>query len=101
VNAPSGPVVIGVQADNTATGRNAFVDVLSFPSSGSDPDGDRDADGISDGLDNCSDVSNPGQRDDDGDGVGNACDQCDNDPGPAPTMTPNLLLQDARLILGG
>jgi hypothetical protein len=88
VNAPSGPVVIGVQADNTATGRNAFVDVLSFPSSGSDPDGDRDADGISDGLDNCSDVSNPGQRDDDGDGVGNACDQCDNDPGPAPTGCP-------------
>jgi len=34
-------------------------------------------------LDNCSDVSNPGQRD--GDGVDNACDQCDNDPGPAPT----------------
>jgi hypothetical protein len=34
VNAPSGPVEIGVKADNTATGRNAFVDVLSFPSSG-------------------------------------------------------------------
>jgi parallel beta-helix repeat protein len=34
VNAPSGPVEIGVRADNTATGRNAFVDVLSFPSSG-------------------------------------------------------------------
>jgi hypothetical protein len=34
VNAPSGPVVIGLKADNTATGRNAFVDVLSFPSSG-------------------------------------------------------------------
>jgi Periplasmic copper-binding protein (NosD) len=117
VNAPSGSSVkIGVQAENTATGRNAFVDVLSFPSSGGStpsdadgdgvpdstdqcdndpgpaptgcPAGDRDSDGVSDGLDNCSDVSNPGQRDVDGDGVGNACDQCDNEPGPAPTGCP-------------
>jgi parallel beta-helix repeat protein len=90
VNAPSGSSVkIGVRADNTATGRNAFVDVLSFPSSGgSTPDGDRDSDGVSDGLDNCSDVPNSGQRDVDGDGVGNACDQCDNDFGPAPTGCP-------------
>jgi hypothetical protein len=61
VNAPSGPVVIGVQAGNTATGRNAFVDVLSFPSSGSggtDPDTD-------------------------GDGVPDSTDQCDNQRGPA------------------
>jgi hypothetical protein len=34
VNAPSGSVTIGVQANNTATGRNPFVDVLSFPASG-------------------------------------------------------------------
>jgi Calcineurin-like phosphoesterase len=35
VNAPSGRVVkISVQAGSTATGRNPFVDVLSFPASG-------------------------------------------------------------------
>jgi parallel beta-helix repeat protein len=67
VNAPSGSSVkIGVQAGNTATGRNAFVDVLSFPSSGGSttlPDTDLD-------------------------GVPDSTDQCDNDPGPAPIGCP-------------
>jgi Protein of unknown function (DUF1565) len=67
VNAPSGSgVKIGVQADNTATGRNAFVDVLSFPSSG----------------------GSTTPTDTDGDGVPDSTDQCDNDPGPAPTGCP-------------
>jgi Thrombospondin type 3 repeat/Right handed beta helix region len=74
VNAPSGPVVIGVQAGNTATGRNAFVDVLSFPSSGGSTSSDADNDGVPDSTDNCPNDYNPGQRDDDHDGVGNKCD---------------------------
>ena len=66
VNAPSGPVEIGVKADNTATGRNAFVDVLSFPSSGGSTPPDTDGDGLPDST-----------------------DQCPNVPGPAPTGCPD------------
>src|SRR5215208_5197122 len=66
VNAPSGSVTIGVQAGNTATGRNAFVDVLSFPSSGGSTPPDAD-----------------------GDDVPDSTDQCPNDPGPPPTGCPN------------
>jgi len=42
------------------------------PGCASDPDGDGVCD--SDGLDNCTAVANPGQRDDDQDGYGNLCD---------------------------
>ena len=42
------------------------------PVCSSDPDGDGVCDG--DGADNCTAVSNPGQRDDDEDGYGNICD---------------------------
>jgi hypothetical protein len=81
VNAPSGSSVkIGVRADNTATGRNAFVDVLSFPSSGGSTPTDTDGDGVQDTLDNCPNVSNPQQADRDGDGVGNKCDPAPDDP---------------------
>lgn len=38
----------------------------------SDPDGDGVCDSL--GLDNCTAVANPGQRDDDEDGYGNICD---------------------------
>src|SRR5215217_6838110 len=77
LNVAAGSHTIGVRAGNTGTGRNPFVDFVTFPASGSggtDPGGDRDADGILDASDNCPDVYNPGQRDDDGDGVGNKCD---------------------------
>jgi hypothetical protein len=41
---------------------------------------DTDGDGITDGLDNCTLVANPDQRDTNGDGYGNACDaDLDND----------------------
>src|SRR5215213_7493972 len=105
LNVAAGSHTIGVRAGNTGTGRNPFVDFVTFPASGSggtDPGGDRDADGIPDASDNCPDVYNPGQRDDDRDGVGNKCDdgtttptdtdrdgvpdssdQCDTKPGPA------------------
>jgi len=39
---------------------------------------DSDGDGVSDGTDNCPNVSNADQADADGDGVGNACDNCPN-----------------------
>ena len=37
---------------------------------------DDDGDGIADGLDNCPNVSNPGQQDSDGNDIGDACDPC-------------------------
>jgi len=40
---------------------------------GMPPTGDRDGDGVPDGVDNCPDVPNPDQADSDGDGVGDAC----------------------------
>jgi hypothetical protein len=71
VNAPSESVTIGVQAGNTATGRNAFVDVLSFPSSGGSTPPDADHDDVPDST-----------------------DQCPNAPGPAPTGCPDEPLSD-------
>jgi len=38
--------------------------------------GDRDRDGVADGLDNCPDAANARQADGDEDGVGDACDGC-------------------------
>src|SRR5262249_59407248 len=40
---------------------------------GTPPTGDRDGDGVPDGVDNCPDVPNPDQADSEGDGVGDAC----------------------------
>jgi hypothetical protein len=83
LNVAAGSHAIGVRAGNTGTGRNPFVDYVTFPASGSggtDPGADRDVDGILDASDNCPDVYTPGQRDDDRDGVGNKCDTGSNPP---------------------
>ena len=70
-----------MRAGNTATGRNAFVDVLSFPSSGGSTSSDADNDGEPDSTDNCPNVYNPNQND--GDGVGNACEDGSTTPPPS------------------
>jgi hypothetical protein len=73
VNLPAGENQIDISAANTGTGRNAFLDLVSFPSSGSS-DPDTDGDGVPDSSDICPAVPNPLQRDGDGDGVGDECD---------------------------
>ena len=70
-----------MRAGNTATGRNAFVDVLPFPSSGGSTSSDADNDGEPDSTDNCPNVYNPNQND--GDGVGNACEDGSTTPPPS------------------
>ncbi len=70
-----------MRAGNTATGRNAFVDVLSFPSSGGSTSSDADNDGEPDSTDNCPNVYNPNQND--GDGIGNACEDGSTTPPPS------------------
>jgi len=47
-----------------------FAAGLAIPVYAADGDGD----GVSDAVDNCLEVANPGQADADGDGCGNACD---------------------------
>jgi hypothetical protein len=87
VDIPAGQHTIGLNADNTGTGRNPFADVLSFPGSGgSQPPTDTDGDGYGDTIDNCPTVSNPDQADADGDGIGNACESTGSD-GEAPTTS--------------
>ncbi|MFH1688402.1 MAG: M14 family zinc carboxypeptidase [bacterium] len=49
-----------------------WVDLITFPSSNSD----RDGDGVLNAVDNCPDTFNPDQANDDGDSRGNVCDNC-------------------------
>jgi hypothetical protein len=59
LNVPAGIRIIEVQAGNVGTGRNPFVDFVTYLASGSgstDPGGHRDADGVLDTEDNCPDV---------------------------------------------
>ena len=66
VNLPAGQRTINVTAGNTGTGRNAILDVVTFPASG----------------------GSTAPPDTDNDGVIDAEDQCDTQPGPAPTGCP-------------
>ena len=52
--------------DVTFRGIDRTIEFLS-------PDGDRDADGVSNATDNCLGTPNPDQADANGDGVGDAC----------------------------
>jgi len=72
-----------------------FALVSVAGSGGCPPGGDPDGDGVCDatGADNCTAISNPGQRDDDEDGYGNTCDEDTNQdciigaPDVAPTFS--------------
>ena len=61
--APQGLVVRLVQVAEAGLGGEAGMDFT-----------DTDADGVSDGLDNCRELSNPDQADGDYDRIGDACD---------------------------
>ncbi len=63
---PAGcPAIIGVET----------IDIIVNP-----PDADED--GVSDAVDNCLGIFNPGQEDPDNDGLGSACDNCPDDFNP-------------------
>ena len=49
-----------------------------------DTPGDRDGDGVTDDVDNCPDIANPGQANEDGDDRGDACDLCPHLAGTVP-----------------
>jgi Thrombospondin type 3 repeat/Calcineurin-like phosphoesterase len=73
LNVPLGSHAIGVQAGNTGTGRNPFLDFVTFPASGSGGT-DTDNDTVPDSSDNCPNVANADQVDTDNDSIGDACD---------------------------
>src|SRR5215212_7961682 len=84
VNAPSGSVQIGVKATNTGSGRNPFLDYVTFPTSGGAV-----------------------VTDTDGDGVLGASDLCPTQPGPASnngcplqTSTPEVLVGAGDIACG-
>ncbi|AKJ04179.1 Metal dependent amidohydrolase [Archangium gephyra] len=77
---PVRPLDNGMQADSDGDGDGDTCDVCpltpySTSCAAPDPD-DTDGDGVSNAVDNCPYVSNPGQEDGDGDGTGDACDAC-------------------------
>lgn len=80
------PVDAGVQADHDGDGEGDVCDPCPLDAGTTDctppnPD-DRDADGIDNLVDNCSDNPNPEQNDSDGDGSGDECDPCPLEPNP-------------------
>jgi hypothetical protein len=93
LNVSAGSHAIGVKAGNTGTGRNPFVDYVTFPASGSGGGTDTDNDGVPDSSDNCRNVPNANQADSDGDGIGDACD--------TPTPTGSAVLVGAGDISSG
>lgn len=76
---PVRPIDGGVQADSDSDSIGDACDVCPTDATNSctppDPD-DLDDDAWPNGIDNCPDVSNPGQEDADMDGHGDACDAC-------------------------
>jgi hypothetical protein len=77
VNAPSGSVQIGVKAANTGSGRNPFLDYVTFPTSGGAV-----------------------VTDTDGDGVLGASDLCPTQPGPASNNGCPLQTSTSEVLVG-
>jgi Calcineurin-like phosphoesterase/Thrombospondin type 3 repeat len=112
VNLPANtPTVLSVTAGNVATGRNAFLDIASFPADGGGGTTDTDGDGVIDSADNCVNIKNAAQNDQDGDGLGNPCDDDRDgdgvpnvdDPAPTDPNIPGTTLDpgSARLVGAG
>ncbi len=75
----------GINQGSGNPGLNANVDALTIEHNGNcvtyDFEADGDADGVSDGEDNCPTTANADQSDVDGDDVGDACDTDDDNDG--------------------
>jgi hypothetical protein len=81
--APTGDLVVS-WSDSAQDGssQRVFAKRYRFGSAG----GDRDGDGVPDGVDNCPSVANPDQSDADGDGLGDDC------------VAPDVLLHPLRAL---
>jgi hypothetical protein len=82
----SGDIPEEICDDGVDNDGDGLIDTADPDCAGPPPPRDTDSDGISDSIDNCDNVPNPGQEDADGDGIGDACDDtpnpvelCDND----------------------
>ena len=71
-----GTVTIACDNANDTDGDGLFGCLDNCPNVSNPGQEDGDADGIGDACDNCSVDANPNQRDTDGDGVGDVCDNC-------------------------
>jgi len=80
-NVPAGR--LSEDFDNDLRPNGGFNDIGADEGGGPAPLADSDADGVSDDVDNCTEVSNTDQRDSDGDNYGNACDGDLNNSGGA------------------
>lgn len=83
-------------ARGNADAPNSFADDNSTALRAADHDGlvlyvmsDNDGDGVPNDVDNCPDISNPGQGDVDGDGIGDLCDPVDDSLTPEVTVNVN------------
>ncbi|MBM5789478.1 PKD domain-containing protein [Candidatus Parcubacteria bacterium] len=74
----------GTEPTDTNTANDTAITAMLEPMQ------DGDADGISDGSDNCPSVANTDQRDADGDGAGNACDNDDDNDGVSDAVEAEL-----------
>ena len=79
---PGGPAFLPI-GDSDSDGDGVTDDLDNCPSVPNPGQEDADGDGIGDGCDNCVNTPNPAQLDGDGDGIGDACDNCVDNPNPA------------------
>lgn len=84
---PNAVVVgFGVNIGSNNPGYNVYADLVNFNGTTYDFEPDSDGDGVSDCLDNCPTVSNPGQANFDGDATGDVCDSDDDNDGVADNL---------------